>query len=393
VKVTQRDARSSRLRALPAYLFEDLVRLRHDTEARGMDVIDLSIGDPDLGAPQAVVEALRKYAGDPRLHCYTPQWVINKFNEAAAAWMKRRFGVSLDPAGEIFPLIGTKEGLAHLPLAVLDPGDTALVPDPGYPVYSRGVWFAGGRVEWMRLAGERGFLPDLGALKAKTVKLVFVNYPNNPTSAVATPDFYGSLVEWARQANAFVASDAAYSEVAFDGHTSASILSLPGAKDLAIEFHSFSKTFNMAGWRVGFAAGQADLIGSLRALKSNIDSNVFGPVLMASMAALDEGWPSLASTLEEYGVRRSLICRCLEECGIEYHRSPATLYVWARVPGRMKSIEFARVLLERAGLLVAPGVGFGEGGEGYFRISITCPTSRVKAAGERLHEVAKLWKE
>jgi LL-diaminopimelate aminotransferase len=393
LKVIQREARSSRLRALPAYLFDELVRLRHATEARGVDVIDLSIGDPDLGAPPAVVEALRKYAGDPRLHCYTPQWVIEKFNEAAAAWMRRRFGVDLDPATEIVPLIGTKEGLAHLPLAVLDPGDTALVPDPGYPVYSRGVWFAGGRVEWMGLVGERGFLPDLGALAGKSARLVFVNYPNNPTSAVATPDFYGSLVAWARQAGAFVASDAAYSEVVFDGHTSASLLATPGAKDVAIEFHSFSKTFNMAGWRVGFAAGQADLVASLRTLKSNIDSNVFGPVLMASMEALDEGWTSLASTLEEYGVRRALISRGLEECGIEYHRSPATLYIWARVPGGMKSIEFAEVLLKRAGLLVAPGVGFGEHGEGHFRISITCPTSRVKAAGERLHEVAKLWKE
>jgi len=307
VKVTQREARSSRLRALPAYLFDELVRLRHATEARGVDVIDLSIGDPDLGAPEAVVEALRKYAGDSRLHCYTPQWVIEKFNDAAAAWMKRRFGVDLDPAAEIFPLIGTKEGLAHLPLAVLDPGDTALVPDPGYPVYSRGVWFAGGTVEWMGLAMDRGFLPDLTALTGKSARLVFVNYPNNPTSAVATPGFYGSLVEWARQAGAFVASDAAYSEVTFDGHTSASILATPGAKEVAVEFHSLSKTFNMAGWRVGFAAGQADLIASLRTLKSNIDSNIFGPVLMASLEALEQGWASLASTLEEYGVRRALI--------------------------------------------------------------------------------------
>jgi len=387
------EARSSRLRALPAYLFEELVRLRHATEARGIDVVDLSIGDPDLGAPPQAVEALRKYAGDPRLHCYTPQWVIERFNEAAAAWMKRRFGVELDPAGEVFPVIGTKEGLAHLPLAVLDPGETALVPDPGYPVYSRGVCFAGGKVEWIRLRENHGFLPDLGALEGKTAKLVFVNYPNNPTSAVATPSFYRGLVEWAMGAGTYIASDAAYSEIAFDGYASPSILAAPGARDVAVEFHSFSKTFNMAGWRVGFVAGQADLISSLRTLKSNLDSNVFGPVLMASIAALEGGWPSLASTLEEYGVRRALICRGLEACGIGCHVSPATLYIWARVPGSMKSMEFAKVLLEKAGILVAPGVGFGEGGEGYFRISITCPTSRVKVAGERFQEVAKLWSE
>jgi LL-diaminopimelate aminotransferase len=393
VKLTERDARSSRLRALPPYLFEELVRLRHASEARGMDVIDLSTGDPDLGAPRVVAEALRKHVGDPRLDCYTPQWVIERFNEAAAAWMKRRFAVTLDPATEVFPLVGTKEGLAHLPLAVLDPGDLALVPDPGYPVYSRGVWFAGGRVEWMPLAAERGFLPDLGAIQGKTPRLVFVNYPNNPTSAVATADFYRSLVDWAGKAGAYVASDAAYSEVAFDGHASPSILAVPGAKDLAVEFHSFSKTFNMAGWRVGFAAGQADLIGALRTLKSNLDSNVFGPILLASIAALDGGWPTLGATLEEYGVRRNLIFQGLEECGIEYHRSPATLYIWARVPGGMTSLEFAGVLLERAGLLVAPGVGFGDGGEGYFRISITCPTSRIKVACQQLHEVAGLWKK
>ena len=393
MKLTQRDARSARLRALPAYLFDELVRLRHASEARGVDVIDLSIGDPDLGAPAAVVEALRRHAGDPGLHCYTPQWVIQEFNAAAAGWMRRRFGVSLDPATEVFPVIGTKEGLAHLPLAVLDPGDLALVPDPGYPVYSRGVWFAGGTVEWMPLEASRGFLPDLAALRGKHPRLVFVNYPNNPTSAVATAGFYRDLISWAQDTNAYVASDAAYSEIAFDGHVSASILAEPGAGDVAIEFHSLSKTFNMAGWRVGFVAGQASLVAALKTLKSNLDSDVFGPILMASCVALEQGQPALDATLEEYRARRNLILSGLDECGIDYHRSPATLYIWARVPGGMTSLEFAGALLGRAGLLVAPGAGFGECGEGYFRISVTCPTPRVKAARERLGEVAGLWKK
>ncbi len=392
MKLTQNEARSARLRALPPYLFEELVRIRDTTQARGIDVIDLSIGDPDLGAPDVVVEALRKYAGDPRLHCYTSRWVIEKFGEAASAWMKQRFGVSVDPRTEVFPLVGTKEGLAHLPLAVIDPGDTALVPDPGYPVYSRGVWFAGGRVEWMPLTAGNGFLPDVAALKGKSPKVVFINYPNNPTSAVATLDFYAGLTRWAREANVFVVNDAAYSEIAFDGHVSPSILQAPDAKSVAVEFHSFSKTFNMAGWRVGFIAGQRDLVSALKTLKSNIDSSVFGPILMASIAALEGGWSCLEATLKEYKVRRALVFRSLEACGIEYHRSPATLYIWARVPGSMKSLDFARLLLDKAGVLVAPGVGFGEGGEGYFRISITCATSRVKAAAERLHEVSGLWK-
>lgn len=393
MRLTDREARASRLRTLPAYLFEELVRIRCRSEERGIDVIDLSIGDPDLGAPVAVVEALRNYAGDPRLHCYTPPWVIDKFASAVGGWIKRRYGVDLDPAAEIFPVIGTKEGLAHLPLAILDPGEVALVPDPGYPVYSRAVWFAGGRVEWMQLKAENGFLPDLDSLKGKKPRLVFVNYPNNPTSAVATLDFYARLVAWAQDANAYVASDAAYSEIGFDGGRSPSILQVPGAREVAVEFHSFSKTFNMAGWRVGFVAGQPDLVGALKTLKSNIDSGVFGPILMASIAAIEEGTQGLEATLGEYAARRSLVFRALEASGLEYHRSPATLYIWAKTPGGVPSLEFAKRLLEQCGVLVAPGIGFGQGGEGYFRISVTCPTSRVRVAAERLEEACRAFKK
>ena len=405
--MAQREAASSRLRGLPAYLFEALVRTRVATEKRGVDVIDLSIGDPDLGAPQVVVESLRRHAEDSRLHSYTPPWVVERFCRAAASWFKKRYGIDLDSEREVCPVVGTKEGLAHLPLAVIDPGNLALVPDPGYPVYSRSVAFAGGEVEYLPLSEKNRFLPDLGALRGKRPRLVFLNYPNNPTSATADLGFYGGIVEWAGESGAYLVSDAAYAEVTFDGDRCPSLLQARGAMDLAIEFHSFSKTFSMAGWRVGFAAGNAGLVGALRNLKSNIDSGVFGPILLASVAALEDGWAWYESSMKEYGLRREIVLKGLDDCGIEYLQSSATLYVWAKVPGGWSrgcapgcakagasgslSMDFAQMLLEETGVLVAPGVGFGAQGEGYVRISITCPTPRVKAAVARLAECSRSW--
>jgi LL-diaminopimelate aminotransferase len=412
VTKADREARSQRIRDLPAYLFEDLVRTRIETEKRGVDVVDLSLGDPDLGAPEVVVETLREHAADKRLHSYTPPWAVERFSEAVARWMERRYGVALDPATEIHPIIGTKEGLAHLPPAMMDPGDVALVTDPGYPVYSRSVWFAGGTVEWLPIVEERRYLPDLGALAGKVARLAFVNYPNNPTSAVADPGFFSGLVDWARESGAYVVNDAAYAEITFDGARSPSILEVPGAKEVAVEFHSFSKTFNMAGWRVGFVAGNAGAVGALKTFKSNLDSGVFGPILLASVAALEGGEASYKASLNEYQARRELVVRCLARCGIQYFRSPATLYVWARVPraraagrggsveappggrqaGSWGSMDFARLLLEKAGVLVAPGAGFGQMGEGHFRISITCPRPRIEEAGRRIEETSQLWR-
>jgi LL-diaminopimelate aminotransferase len=391
VRSTEGSVRSKRLRDLPVYLFEELAGTIRQKEAEGVDVVDLSIGDPDLGAPHCVVEALAEFSSDRRLHRYTPQWAVKEFNTAVAGWMAQRFSVKLDPATEIVPLIGSKEGIAHLPLAVVDPDDLALVPDPGYPVYSRGVWFAGGRVEWLPLLEEHGFLPAPGSIKAHKARLIYLNYPNNPTSATADLDFYRRVVDTAGRSGAFVANDAAYSEITFDGYSAPSILQVPGAKEVAVEFHSFSKSFSMAGWRVGFAAGSADVVDALRALKSNIDSGVFGAPLLAAARALREGWDDHARMMEEYSARRALLLECLEACGMEWHRSPATLYIWGKVPGSGSSLEFARMLLERAGVLVTPGVGFGSAGEGYFRISITCPTERIRIAATRLREVCRLW--
>jgi len=386
------DIRAERLRRLPAYLFEELASIRRAREAEGGTVIDLSIGDPDLGAPQVAVEALARYAADPRLHRYSPHSAIEAFSQAACEWMKERYGVDLDPSCELYPVIGTKEGIALLPLATMDPGDLALVPDPGYPVYSRGVSFAGGKVEWMPLEEQHGFLPETGLIEKHRPRLVYLNYPNNPTSAVASEDFYRTAVNAAGRTGSYIVSDAAYSEVAFGGYDAPSILQVQGARERAVEFHSFSKTFSMAGWRVGFVAGNRRMVASLRTLKSNVDSGVFGAVLMAAATVLREGWDAHREMIEEYGVRRAMIFDGLRACGISYHQSPATLYVWARVPGSMGSMEFARKLLEEAGILVTPGLGFGQRGEGYFRISITCPTDEVETAGRRLHEISRAWK-
>jgi LL-diaminopimelate aminotransferase len=383
---------AERLRSLPPYLFEELTRLKNRKRAEGVDIVDLSIGDPDVGAPPGAVEALRKYALDRRLDQYTPAWAVDEFAQAAARYMERRYGVALDPARQIAPVIGTKEGLANLTLATVDPGSVALVPDPGYPVYARSTGFAGGRVRAMPLAEERGFLPDLAGLAEERPRLVFLNYPNNPTSAVAPRALFDEAVELGRRTGATVVNDAAYAEIGFEGYVSPSILEVEGAAETAVEFHSFSKTFGVPGWRVGFAAGSAEAVGALRTLKSNVDSGVPGMMLLAARDMLEEADGHLRSTLREYAARRAGLMAALDAAGIAYHRSPATLYVWARVPGGMKSIDFARLLLDRAGVIVAPGIGFGPGGEGYFRLSITCPSRDIEKARERIEEVSTTWK-
>ncbi len=387
-----RPVEAGRLRALPPYLFEELARLRDEKAAAGVQVADLSIGDPDLGAPPAAVEALRKYAGDKRLHRYTPAWAVEEFKRAAAAYMRGRYGVDLDPGVEITPVIGTKEGIANLSLALVDPGALALVPDPGYPVYARSVGFAGGRVRFMSLDQSRDFLPDLDAFAGERPRLMFLNYPNNPTSAVAGRRFYARAVEFGLETGACIVSDAAYNEITFDGYASPSILQVEGAMEVAVEFHSFSKTYGVPGWRVGFAAGRRDAICALKTIKSNIDSGVPGMILLAARDMLEGAAGHIAESLGEYAARRALLRAALDRAGIAWHESPATLYLWARVPGGMKSMDFARLLLDRAGVMVAPGVGFGAGGEGYFRLSITCPRDDIAAAGQRLEEVSTAWK-
>ncbi len=390
---TDRSLSSKRLEALPVYLFEDLVAKRIAKESQGYEIIDLSIGNPDLGAPAVAVECLKRHASDSSLHGYTPERVIRHFSEQASAWMVRRFGVRLDPDHEVFPVIGTKEGLGHLPLAIVDPNDAVLVPDPAYPVYASSVALAGGRSVTMPLIAGNSYLPVLEDFKCEQPKLIFLNYPNNPTSAIAAEDFFSQAIEFARTAGAIVVNDAAYSEIVFDGYVSPSILSVDGATEVAVEFHSFSKTFSMAGWRIGFIAGSREVIKALSKLKSNLDSGVFAPILLAASAVIESGWDDYIVMLEEYARRRRMLVESLRLCGLTYHESPATLYIWVKTPGNYSSLEFAELLLEAAGLLVAPGRGFGRFGEGYFRISLTCPTEKVEIACKQLCEVSELWQK
>ncbi|MGQ9603765.1 MAG: aminotransferase class I/II-fold pyridoxal phosphate-dependent enzyme [bacterium] len=383
---------SERLRALPIYLFEDLASKRREKQAAGVHVVDLSIGDPDIGIHEFAIDKMRQSLRIRGIHRYTSMDIVEKFNQAVANWMKKGYGVDLDPSSEIIPVIGTKEGLAHLPMALMDPGDLALVPNPAYPVYSRSVVLMGGRIMEMPLLEANGYLPDLAMFEEANPTLIYLNYPNNPTSAIADEEFFSEAIFFAEKTGSVIVNDAAYSEIVFDGVQSQSILCVEGAKEIAVEFHSFSKTFGIPGWRVGFAAGCKNVIQSLAKVKSNIDSGVFGAILQAITSALEDGWQGFQAMMDEYDKRRRMLIDALETAGLDYFPHHATLYIWVRVPGNIKSLDFASFLLDRLGVLVAPGIGFGSYGEGYFRISITCPTEEIQLACKRIREASGLWK-
>lgn len=378
---------AGRLDKIPPYLFGEIARLKAKAIAEGRDLIDFGIGDPDQPTPQPIIAKLAEAANDPRTHRYDESdygWPA--FIDAVAAWYRRRFGVELDAlAGEVLGLIGSKEGLAHLAWAYIDPGDISLVPDPGYTVYKVNTAMAGGIPYVMPLLAQNDFLPDLGAIPsdiARKAKLMYINYPNNPTSATATPEFFAEVAVFAREHDIIVCHDCAYSEVAFDGYRAPSFLQAPGAKDVGIEIHSLSKTYNMTGWRVGFAVGNADVLRGLNKLKSNIDSKQFPALLIAGAYALLnlDGNPA---TLAIYQKRRDIIIDGLNSLGWNMPKSKASLYIWAPVPPGYSSIEFAKALLEQAGVLVIPGIGYGEYGEGYIRLSLTVSGDRD---GERTAE-------
>ena len=378
---------ADRLKRLPPYLFSEIDRKKKAALAAGRDVINLGIGDPDTPTPAFVIEALARHARDPATHTYALDEGDPGLRRAVADFMKRRFGVELDAAGELLPLIGTKEGIGHLPLALLDPGDAALVPEPCYPPYRSGTIFAGAEPIYMPLARERGFLPDLEAIRpadAARAKASYVNYPNNPTGAVAPRAFYESLVAFAEANDLVIVSDAAYTELALEGERPMSLLEVPGARARTIEFHSFSKTFNMTGWRVGWAAGAAGLVAALGRVKSNLDSGVFTAIQRAAAEALgryDEFVPGLCAT---YRARRDALCEGLARLGWEVERPRATFYVWAPVPGGGSSIEASSHILEEADIVCTPGVGFGAPGEGFVRFALTVGEERLAEAVERL---------
>jgi LL-diaminopimelate aminotransferase len=381
---------ADRLRRLPPYLFAEIDRKKRDVRARGVDVIDLGIGDPDLPTPPQIVRALQTAAAKPEHHRYPSYEGMPAFREAVARWYGRRFGVALDPETEVLTLIGSKEGTAHMPLAFVNPGDVVLVPDPGYPVYSAGAWFAGGECHFMPLRRQNGFLPDLGAIPAdvaRRAKLMYLNYPNNPTAAVASPAFFKGVVEFARRFNLLVCHDAMYSELHYDGYDPPSFLAADGAKDVGVEFHSLSKTYSMTGWRLGFCVGNRDAVAGLGKIKTNVDSGVFQAVQEAGIAALTGPQDVAEQYRRTYQERRDVAVAGLRKLGWEVDVPKGAFFVWAPVPHRKDSREFATRLLEEAGVVVTPGVGFGPSGEGFYRIALTLGAERIAEAMERLQKL------
>lgn len=378
---------SDRLKALPPYLFAEVDRKKRELIAKGKDVIDLGVGDPDLPTPSFIIEALNEAARDPKNHRYALDAGMPVFRETISTWFQNRFGVKLDPAKEILPLIGSKEGIAHMPLAVINPGDVALIPDPGYPPYRSGTLFAGGIPYLMPLLESNDFLPDLKAIPAdmvKKAKVLYLNYPNNPTSAIATKEFFKEAVEFAYQNNLLIIQDAAYCEVGYEGYQAPSILEVEGAKEISIEFHSLSKTFNMTGWRVGFAAGSADAIALLAKVKSNVDSGIFQAIQIAGKTALEKGAAVHKELLQMYQKRRDLLVSGFAKIGWNIPKAKATFYNWIPVPPGSTSAELALKFLEELNIIVTPGNGFGPNGEGYFRISLTVPDARIEEAIQRI---------
>lgn len=379
--------KAERLKRLPPYLFKEIDRKKKEALARGVDIIDLGVGDPDIPTPPHIVQAMRHAVDDPRNHGYPSYSGMESFREGVARWYNRRFGVTLDPSTEVISLIGSKEGIAHFPLAFINPGDIALVPTPAYPVYRIATLFAGGEPYFMPLVRENHFLPDLEAIPeevADRAKVMVINYPNNPTSAVADLDFFSRVVAFAGKHHIIVCHDAAYTEMAFDGFRPPSFLEAEGAKECGIEFHSLSKTYNMTGWRVGFAVGNAGGIAGLGAIKSNIDSGIFQAIQVAGIVALEGDQTCVKDMTGIYEARRDLMIRGLREAGLEMITPRATFYVWVHVPEGYSSASFVERLLEEAGLVVTPGNGFGEPGEGYFRIALTKDKKRLSEAISRL---------
>jgi LL-diaminopimelate aminotransferase len=381
---------AERLKKLPPYLFKEIDRKKAEVMARGVNIIDLGVGDPDLPTPAHIIEALKKAADNPSHHRYPSYSGMNDFKEAVAQWYQERFGVELDPKTEVVSLIGSKEGIAHFPLAFINPGDVALVPTPAYPVYHIAILFAGGESFFMPLLSENRFLPDLDAIPqevASRARIMFINYPNNPTSAVADPEFFKRVVEFAGEYRIVVCHDAAYTEMAFDGYRPSSFLEVRGAKEVGMEFHSLSKTYNMTGWRIGFAVGNRKAIEGLGAIKSNIDSGVFEAVQMAGIEAIRGDQSCVKEMVQVYKERRDVMVSGLKDARFEVESPKATFYLWVKVPKGYTSTQFAARLLEDAGLVVTPGNGFGEPGEGYFRIALTQTRERLAEAIQRLREM------
>lgn len=379
--------KAERLKLLPPYLFQEIDRLKAQLMARGVDVINLGVGDPDLPTPGHIISRLQQTALDPVNHQYPSYSGMNDFRVSVANWYKRRFGVELEPLKEVLTLIGSKEGIAHLPLAFINPGDLALVPSPAYPVYHVTTMFAGGESYFMPLLKENAFLPDLGAIPpdiARRAKILYINYPNNPTGATAELDYFEKVLEFARHYDIIICHDAAYTEMSFDGYKPVSFLQVPGAMERTIEFHSLSKTYNMTGWRLGFAVGNAELIGGLGQIKSNIDSGAFNAVQWAGIEAIEADQACVTEMRRIYQERRDIMVAGLRKAGLDPEVPKATFYLWCPIPKGTTSTAFTSLLLTECGIVTTPGSGFGAPGEGYIRMSLTVPKERIQEAVDRI---------
>ncbi len=378
---------AARLKLIPPYLFKDIDEKKEQVKARGVDIIDLGVGDPDLPTPKFIVEKMQEAVADPKTHRYPLYSGLSGFREAVARWYKRRFEVELDPESEVLALIGCKEGIAHLPLGANNPGDLNLVTSPAYPVYRMGSLFAGAVCFMVPLTAENNFLPnfrDIPPMEARDAKLFFFNFPNNPTGATADLDFFTHMVDFCREHKIIPVHDACYTELAFDDYRPPSFLQVPGAKDLGIEFHSLSKTYSMTGWRLGMAVGNREVLAALGKIKSNVDSGVFDAIQWAGIAALDSDQASVREYCAIYQERRDVLASGLQKLGYQVTPPRATFYLWLPVPPGFDSMSFAAHLLENAGIVVVPGIGFGEPGEGYVRLALTVPKERLEEALARL---------
>ena len=387
------NCKSDRIASLPPYIFERINRLKAEARAKGCDVIDLGMCNPDLPPPAHVIAKLKEAVDDPKAHRYSASRGIKGLRQAVAGWYAKRFDVSLDPEKEAVAVIGSKEGLCHFALAAFNPGEAILVPNPSYPAHYFPFHIIGVRTQDMPLLAENGFLPDLAKINLKAEprpKAMLLSFPHNPTTAVAGLDFLGEAVDFCRRNDLFLLHDLAYGELVFDGGTAPSILQVPGAKEVAIEFYSLSKTYNMAGWRVGFAVGNQELVGALVKLKSYFDYGVFTPIQVAAIAALNGPQECVAQTRQTYQGRRDVLVSCLKKAGWDVPLSPATMYLWAPLPESLRpmgSLAFATLLLEKADVAVSPGVGFGSYGEGFVRMALVENEQRLRQAGRNMARV------
>lgn len=378
---------ADRLKSLPPYLFARIDEMKEEALSKGVDLIDISIGDPDLPTPAHIVDAMKKAVEKPEHHRYPSYAGMPSYREAVAQWYERRFNVKLDPSQEVLSLIGSKEGIGHIPLAFVNPDDFVLCPSPAYPVYSIGTLLAGGEPHFMPLKEENHFFPDFSSIPddiLKRAKMMFLNYPNNPTSQTASVEFFRKAIEIAERYNIIICHDNAYSELYFDGKRPISFLEVEGAMDVGVEFHSLSKTYNMTGWRIGFVCGNREVIAGLGKIKTNIDSGIFQAIQEAAIVALQSEEKILNDIRAIYQERRDILTDGLNSIGLKVNKPYATFYIWAKVPEGYTSESFTIHLLEKAGILGTPGNGFGEPGEGYIRFALTVSAERLKEAVERI---------